>query len=103
LSLTLAAGLLLWAWLPVLLFRAVGVERPPVKATLSMGEKPKFLASLGWGFVAFLVTLVIGLTLANDPVIGYGVALGVGYLVALAMATIRRKGEAQGAGGESEE
>lgn len=92
LTITLAAGLILWAWLPVLLFRLVRVERTPVDATVSAPEKRKALASLGWGLLVFAVVLVVMLTVLDNTVIGVGVALAAGYLTALAFSTRRGRG-----------
>ncbi len=90
LSLTLAAGLLLWAWIPVLLFRTVGVERTPVRATVQMREKPKLLASIAWGALTFIVALVVLLTLMDSPVLPFALSVVAGYLVALLISTRRR-------------
>lgn len=87
LTITLAAGLILWAWLPVALFRVVQVERTPVDATVSMPEKRKTLASLGWGVLAFAATLVLMLVLVENTVISAGVAVAVGYVTALVFST----------------
>lgn len=95
LTLTLAAGLVLWAWLPVVLFRLVRVERTPVDATLSMSEKRKTLASLGWGLVVFATLLVVLLTVLTNTVIAVGVALAAGYLTALVFSTRRGREAAE--------
>lgn len=89
LTLTLAAGLLIWAWIPVVLFRLVAVERTPVEATATMGEKSKTLASLGWGLLVFGAALVVLLSVLDSTVIGVGIALAAGYLTALAFSTRR--------------
>lgn len=87
LTLALAAGLLLWAWLPVLLFRAVRVSRGPAEATLETRDRRRALASAGWGLLAFAVVLVLVLSVFNQPVLAVAGALGVGYLVALVIST----------------
>lgn len=91
LTITLAAGLVIWTWLPALLFKAVAVERTPLSATLSMAEKPRFLASLGWGALAGLLAMVLLLSTLDSPVYGILGAVGVGYLVALGVTLARRR------------
>lgn len=92
LTLTLAAGLLLWSWLPALLFRILRVERTPVRGTSSLPEKHKFWASVGWGLVTVFVVAAILLSVIDNPVIGMAAAILAGYLVALAITVLRKGG-----------
>lgn len=85
LTLTLAGGLFLWAWLPVVLFRLIRVERTPVDATRSAPEKQRTLASLGWGLLVAALTMVILLTVLDRTVLSVGVGVALGYLTALLM------------------
>ncbi len=89
LALTLAVGLVLWAWLPVVLFHVTHVEQTPVDATLTMTEKRRTMASLAWGLLAFGLVLVIALTVLDGPVWAVVLALGVGYLTALVISSRR--------------
>ncbi len=99
LTLTLAAGLLLWSWLPTVLFRVLSVDRTPVRGTVGLAEKHKFWASLGWGLVTFLVVAAILLSIIDNPVIGMASAILAGYLVALGISALRGGGD----GGEPED
>lgn len=89
LALTLAVGLLVSAWLPVVLFRAVRVSQSPVGATASLQEKHRSLAGVGWGLVVFCGVLVLALTFQDNTVLAVGVALVLGYVVALALSARR--------------
>lgn len=93
LTLTLAAGLLLWAWLPVVLFRVTRVERTPVDATAQMPAKRRTLASLGWGLLVAAATGVVMLVVVDNTVVSVGAALALGYLTALVMSSRRDKPE----------
>jgi hypothetical protein len=87
LTLALGAGLLLWSWLPIVLFRTVRVSRGPATATLETRDRSRALASAGWGLLAFAIVLVTVLSVFNQTVLAAGAALAVGYLVALAIST----------------
>lgn len=89
LAVTLALGLVLSAWLPVVLFRLVRVSRSPVEATASLAEKRRSLAALAWGLAVFGGVLVVALTIQDNTVIAAGVALVLGYVVALALSARR--------------
>ncbi len=96
LTLTLAAGLLLWSWLPTILFRLLRVERTPVRGTASLPEKHRFWASIGWGVLTVLVVAALLLSVFDNPVIGMAAAIVAGYLVALGVTILRRGGDDDG-------
>jgi hypothetical protein len=91
LTLTLAAGLLVWAWLPVVLFRVARIDRTPVEATREMPGKRRTLASLGWGLLVAAGVLVVLLVVLDNNVISAGIAVVAGYLTALGISA--RRGE----------
>jgi len=91
LPLALAAGLVLWAWVPVLLFRATRVERTPVEATVETTDKTRALASTGWGLFVFGIALVVSLSLFSNPLLPVLASLAVGYVTALVISTRKTK------------